>query len=142
MMRVSATKCKVVTTTVLTGLLLFTATLQPDMAYGTGTTTTIPGGSGDCSVGFSVIGCGIGAGGGDPTTTLPVQPGTPTSTPVTVPQYTYTTAPAPEMIVANNLVCNPQGQLVAYSAYVPTPPYPAWNNWAPGDPLPPGYSVP
>ena len=80
--------------------------------------------------------------GGSPTTMVPGQVGSSTTTPATPPTYTYTTTSDPEMIVANNLVCNPQGQLVAYSQFVPTPPYPTWNNWTTDDPLPPGYSVP
>ncbi len=126
---------------VLVFVLLCITAAQPETAYGTGTTTTVPGGAGDCSVIGGVLSCGVAVG-GSPTTTVPGQVGSSTTTSAIPPTYTYTTTSDPEMIVANNLVCNPQGQLVAYSQFVPTPPYPTWNNWTTDDPLPPGYSVP
>ena len=108
---------------VLVFVLLCITAAQPETTYGTGATTTVPDGSGDCSVIGGVLSCGVVVGGSSDYDG-PGQMGSSTTTPATPPTYTYTTTSDPEMIVANNLVCNPQGQLVAYSQFVPTPPFP------------------
>ena len=48
---------------VLVFVLLCITAAQPETAYGTGATTTVPGGSGDCSVIGGVLSCGVVAGG-------------------------------------------------------------------------------